>query len=115
MGKGFRNGTQGQCGNVILPVVELASHSSSDGLAFWAATGGDAIIAQWGSSFESRPAGRVLMRVSPSSGQATRFASGFAHPIAVLVDPRDGGLWVADFGPASGAGPGVLYKLWASR
>ncbi|HYN89437.1 MAG TPA: PQQ-dependent sugar dehydrogenase [Ardenticatenaceae bacterium] len=105
----------GNCSGVILPVAELASHSSSNGLAFWPAVGGDAIIAQWGNTYGDRPVGRVLVRVNPATGSVSQLASGFAHPIAVLVDPRDGDLWAVDFGPSSGRGPSVLYKISPPR
>jgi hypothetical protein len=36
----------------------------------------------------------------------TVFASGFAHPLALLVD-RGGGLLVADWGP------GIVYRIHA--
>lgn len=109
----------GACEATIPPVVTLATHSSSDGLAvytdrrFPAAYHGAIFIAQWGSAFPDKPAGRQVVVALPGDGVVQSFAAGFAHPLDVLLDPRDGGLWVADFGEADGRGGGLIYKIRA--
>lgn len=107
----------GACQGAIPPVAELAVHSSSDGLAvytdrrFPAAYHSAIFVAQWGSAFPDKPAGRQVVVVYPGNWTVQPFATGFAHPLDVLLDPRDGGLWVADFGQADGRGGGVIYKI----
>jgi len=107
----------GACEGTLAPVVTLASHSSSDGLTvytdrrFPAAYQGAIFIAQWGSAFADKPAGQQVVVVYPGDWTVQPFATGFAHPLDVLVDPRDGALWVADFGRADGRSGGVLYKV----
>lgn len=98
----------GACQGTIPPVAVLAAHSSSNGIVVYE---DDLVIAQWGSAFPDKPAGREVVRVDPSNGTVTSFASGFDHPLAVLLDPRDGGLWVADFGAGDGSGGAAIYKI----
>ena len=96
----------GSCGGVTRPAAYLEPHSSADGLAFWH---GDLFVAEWGQYLSNR-FGRRVVRVdlapNGSARRVTTFASGFAHPLALLAD-RQGGLLVADWGR------GVVYRIRA--
>jgi glucose/arabinose dehydrogenase len=99
----------GSCAGVTPPVAYLEPHSSADGMAFYtgssfpAAYRGDLFVAEWGEYYSTRH-GRKLVQVAfdrrgrPLRRRATTFATGFAHPLAVAVDPRSGALLVADWG-----------------
>jgi glucose/arabinose dehydrogenase len=93
----------GRCRGVTKPVAYLQPHSAPGGLAFW----NDALyVAEWG-EYLKREHGRKLTRVVLREGRpaaVSTFATGFEHPLAVLVDPR-GGLLVADHGR------GVIYRI----
>jgi glucose/arabinose dehydrogenase len=96
----------GSCGGVTRPAAYLEPHSSADGLAFWR---GDLFVAEWGQYLSKRFGRRVVRVELRPNGTARRvsvFASGFAHPLALLVDQRDG-LLVADWGR------GVVYRIRA--
>jgi glucose/arabinose dehydrogenase len=98
-----RKQLRGRCGGVTRPVAYLQPHSSADGLAFW---NGDLYVAEWG-EYLRRTAGRKVSRVRLRAGapaQVTTFATGFDHPLAVIVGP-DGALLVADHGR------GVIYRI----
>jgi glucose/arabinose dehydrogenase len=96
----------GSCRGATRPAAYLEPHSSADGLAFWR---GDLYVAEWGQYLSHRFGRRVVrIRLRPN-GTASRvsvFASGFAHPLALLVDRR-GALLVADWGR------GVVYRVAA--
>ena len=96
----------GSCRGVTRPAAYLEPHSSADGIAFWR---GDLYVAEWG-QYQSHRFGRRVVRVqlrpNGSARRVTTFASGFAHPLALLVDGRDG-LLVADWGR------GVVYRIQA--
>ena len=96
----------GSCAGVARPAAYLEPHSSADGIAFWR---GDLFVAEWG-QYLSHRFGRRLVRVRLRPDGTTRgvrvFASGFAHPLALLVDKR-GGLLVADWGR------GIVYRIQA--
>jgi glucose/arabinose dehydrogenase len=87
---------------VTAPVAYLEPHSSADGIASWR---GDLFVAEWG-EYLSKVHGRTVVRIR--RGRATRFATGFDHPLALAVDPS-GGLLVADWGR------GVIYEIAATR
>ena len=95
---------RGSCPGVTRPAAYLEPHSSADGLAFWR---GDLYVAEWGQYLSHRFGRRVVrIRLRPN-GTARRvsvFASGFAHPLALLADQR-GGLLVADWGR------GAVYRI----
>ena len=94
---------RGSCKGVTRPVAYLEPHSASGGLAFW---NGALFVAEWGEYVERRH-GRKLTRVLLRAGglaSVSTFATGFSHPLAVVVDPR-GGLLVADHGR------GVVYRI----
>jgi glucose/arabinose dehydrogenase len=105
----------GRCGGVTRPAAYLEPHASADGLVFY--TGGsfprkyrgDAFVAEWG-QYDSKRFGRRIVRIEMNAdGHPSRvesFASGFEHPLALLVDRR-GGLLVADWGR------GVIYRIQA--
>ena len=96
----------GSCGGVTRPAAYLEPHSSADGIAFWR---GDLYVAEWGQYLSHRFGRRVVrvqLRPNGSARRVTPFASGFAHPLALLVDGR-GGLLVADWGR------GVVYRIQA--
>jgi glucose/arabinose dehydrogenase len=98
-----RKQLRGRCGGVTRPVAYLQPHSSADGMTFWK---GDLYVAEWG-EYLRRTAGRKVTRVHLRRGapaQVTTFATGFAHPLAIAVDP-DGALLVADHGR------GVIYRI----
>jgi glucose/arabinose dehydrogenase len=94
----------GRCGGVARPAAYLEPHSSADGIAFWR---GDLFVAEWGQYLSNRFGRRVVrvaLRKNGTASRATTFASGFSHPLALLVDRR-GGLLVADWGR------GVVYRI----
>jgi glucose/arabinose dehydrogenase len=94
----------GSCAGVTRPAAYLEPHSSADGLAFWR---GDLFVAEWGQYLSHRFGRRVVRVQLRPDGTARRvsvFASGFAHPLALLVDRR-GALLVADWGR------GVVYRI----
>jgi glucose/arabinose dehydrogenase len=105
----------GSCRGVAKPAAYLEPHASADGLAFY--TGrtfprgyrGNLFVAEWG-QYLSRQFGRRVVRVElrrdGTARRVTSFASGFAHPLALLVDRR-GGLLAADWGR------GVVYRIQA--
>jgi hypothetical protein len=66
-------------------------------------------VAEWG-QYLSKRFGRLVVRVdlrpNGSARRVTVFASGFPHPLALLVD-RWGGLLIADWGP------GIAYWIVA--
>ena len=105
----------GSCSGVRRPAAYLEPHSSADGIAFYTGHSfpgsyrGDLFVAEWGQYLSNR-FGRRIVRVSlrpdGSARSVTSFASGFAHPLALLVDHR-GGLLVADWGR------GVVYRIQA--
>jgi glucose/arabinose dehydrogenase len=98
-----RKQLRGRCGGVTKPLAYLQPHSSADGMAFW---NGDLYVAEWG-EYLRRTAGRKVSRVRLRPGapaQVTTFATGFDHPLAVIVGP-DGALLVADHGR------GVIYRI----
>jgi glucose/arabinose dehydrogenase len=105
----------GSCRGVAAPAAYLEPHSSADGLAFYTgrsfprAYRGNAFVAGWGEYLSNRFGRRVVRIVLGPNGRARRvssFASGFAHPLALLVD-RQGGLLVTDWGR------GVVYRIQA--
>jgi glucose/arabinose dehydrogenase len=105
----------GRCGGVARPAAYLEPHSSADGLAFYTGSSfpsayrGDLFVAEWGEYLSARFGRRVVRVELARDGRARRvtpFASGFAHPLALLVDRR-GGLLVADWGR------GVVYRIQA--
>jgi len=105
----------GRCRGITPPAAYFEPHASADGLAFY--TGktfprsyrGSLFVAEWG-QYYSRRFGRRVVRVDlKPDGRARRvvaFASGFEHPLALLVDRR-GGLLVADWGS------GIVYRIQA--
>jgi glucose/arabinose dehydrogenase len=88
----------GSCRGVAPPIAYLEPHSSADGIALWR---GDLFVAEWGEYLSSKH-GRVLVRIV--HGRATTFASGFVHPLALVVDSA-GELLVSDWGR------GVIYAI----
>jgi glucose/arabinose dehydrogenase len=105
----------GRCSGVTPPVAYLEPHASADGIAFYtghsfpAAYRGTLFVAEWGQYLSNR-FGRRVVRVQLRKGhpaRVTSFASGFAHPLALLVDQR-GGLLVADWGR------GAVYRIQAA-
>lgn len=105
----------GRCAGITPPAAYFEPHSSADGLAFYTgksfprAYRGSLFVAEWG-QYDSRRFGRRVVRIELGrDGRARRvvsFASGFVHPLALLVDRR-GGLLVADWGR------GVAYRIQA--
>ena len=96
----------GSCRGVAPPVAYLEPHSSADGIAFW---NRDLYVAEWG-EYLAKKHGRKVVRLRfdrrgrPLARVATTFATGFAHPLALLVDRGDG-LLVADWGS------GTIYRI----
>jgi glucose/arabinose dehydrogenase len=94
----------GRCGGVTRPAAYLEPHASADGLAFWR---GDLFVAEWGQYLSNRFGRRVVrieLKRDGTARRVTTFASGFAHPLALLAD-RSGGLLVADWGR------GLVYRI----
>lgn len=105
----------GSCAGVTRPAAYLEPHSSADGIAFYTgrtfprAYRGNLFVAEWGQYLSHRFGRRVVrveLRPNGTARRVTTFASGFAHPLALLVDKR-GGLLLADWGP------GVIYRIQA--
>lgn len=105
----------GSCRGVAAPAAYLEPHSSADGLAFYTGHSfprgyrGNVFVAEWGEYLSNRFGRRVVRVELAPNGRARRvsaFASGFGHPLALLVDPG-GGLLVADWGR------GVVYRIQA--
>jgi len=93
----------GRCAGVTRPVAYLEPHSAPAGMAFWR---GALYVAEWG-EYLKRTHGRKLVRVLLRDGRpaaVSTFATGFAHPIAALVD-SSGALLVADYGR------GAIYRI----
>jgi glucose/arabinose dehydrogenase len=112
-----RKRMMGSCGRVTPPVAYLEAHSSADGLAFYTGSTFPAryrdgvFVALWG-QYASTEHGRrvdfVALRqdgTAPANG-VEPFADGFAHPLALAVDPH-GALLVADWGT------GTIYRIQA--
>jgi len=91
----------GSCRGVAQPVAYLEPHSSANSLAFWR---GELFVAEWG-QYLSKRWGRKLVRVDVGSGRARTFATGFAHPLGLAVEPKAGALLVGDWER------GVVYRL----
>jgi glucose/arabinose dehydrogenase len=93
----------GSCQGVTRPLAFLEPHSAPGGMAFW---NGALYVAEWG-EYLKRTHGRKLTRVvlRPSRPAAvSTFATGFEHPLAVVVD-RQNALLVADHGR------GMIYRI----
>jgi glucose/arabinose dehydrogenase len=105
----------GSCRGVTPPAAYFEPHASADGVLFYSGTSfpraykGDLFAAEWG-QYYSRRFGRRVVRVDLGPGgrarRVTSFASGFEHPLALLVDRR-GGMLVADWGK------GIVYRIQA--
>jgi glucose/arabinose dehydrogenase len=96
----------GACRGVAGPLAYLEPHSSADGMVFWH---GALYVAEWG-QYLSHRFGRRVVRVrlsGPMRSRVTVFASGFDHPLALVV-ARGGALLVADWGR------GVVYRITSS-
>ena len=105
----------GRCRGVTKPAAYLEPHSSADGIAFYTGRSfprgyhGNLFVAEWGEYLHAHFGQRVVrleLRPDGTVRRATVFASGFAHPLALLVDHR-GGLLVADWGR------GTVYRIQA--
>jgi glucose/arabinose dehydrogenase len=106
----------------IPPMASLGLHTASTGIDFYdgahfpAAYGGNLFMTVWGSLVAvPQQYDRELLRGVITEGAAgpavtiEHFASGFRHPIDVVVD-RDGTLLVLDYGDESEGG-GRLYRI----
>jgi glucose/arabinose dehydrogenase len=105
----------GRCSGVTPPAAYLEPHSSADGISFYTghtfpeAYRGNVFVAEWGQYLGNRFGRRVVrirLRANGTARRVSVFASGFAHPLALLVDHR-GGLLVADWGR------GIVYRVQA--
>ena len=105
----------GHCRGVTRPSAYLEPHSSADGIAFYTGRAfprgyrGNLFVAEWGEYLHAhfgRRVVRVELRPNGTARRVSVFASGFAHPLALLVDHR-GGLLVADWGR------GTVYRIQA--
>lgn len=98
-----RKRLEGDCRRVTPPVAYLEPHSAPGGMAFW---NGALYVAEWG-EYLKRAHGRKVTRVVLREGRraaVSTFATGFEHPLAVIVD-RGGALLVADHGR------GAIYRI----
>ena len=98
----------GNCGGVARPIAVFTPHTSADGVVFYdgrefgAGYDENAFVTEWGTN-GGGPAGRRVERVVLSGsgatehGQVSDFATGFSHPLGIVVAP-DGGLLVGDYG-----------------
>ena len=110
-------GKGSNCNGTIFPVAEFQEHSFANGLTFY--TGGNfpaeyrnnVFVALWGGNAPIPTIGKRVERVVLTKvngkwqGKVSVFATGFDHPLAVAVGPRDGALYVADHGS------GVVYRI----
>jgi glucose/arabinose dehydrogenase len=105
----------GSCRGVSKPAAYLEPHSSADGIAFYTGRSfpsgyhGNLFVAEWGEYLTAhfgRRVVRVELRPNGTARRVSVFASGFAHPLALLVDHR-GGLLIADWGR------GTVYRIQA--
>ena len=105
----------GSCRGVARPAAYLEPHSSTDGIAFYTGRSfphgyrGNLFVAEWGEYLHAHFGRRVVgveLRPNGTARRVSVFASGFAHPLALLVDHR-GGLLVADWGR------GIVYRIQA--
>jgi glucose/arabinose dehydrogenase len=100
---------KGSCSGVTRPIAYLETHSSADGMAF---VTGDAFPSKWRSGafvalwgqYSSTARGRRVVFVNLSTGKVSRFATGFAHPLAIAFDAQ-GAMLVADWER------GVIYRI----
>jgi glucose/arabinose dehydrogenase len=107
----------GRCGGVTPPAAYLEPHASADGIVFYTgrsfprAYRGNLFVAEWGEYLHDRFGRRVVRVELRPNGTARRvsvFASGFGHPLALLVD-KCGGLLVADWAaPSTGSRPAAV-------
>lgn len=110
-----------ECDGTQPPVAELEVHASANGLTFY--TGEqfgpeykhDIFIAYYGAGNpDRRPFGHTVARVQLTrvgdtyTGRETIFAAGLARPLDV-IESKDGGLIVADFGQIGGTG--AIYRI----
>jgi len=98
----------GNCGGVARPLAVFTPHTSADGIVFYdgrefgAGFAENAFVTEWGTN-GGGPAGRRVVRVvlsgsgSAEHGQVSDFATGFSHPLGIVV-AADGGLLVGDYG-----------------
>ena len=98
----------GNCGGVARPIAVFTPHTSADGIMFYdgrefgAGYAENVFVTEWGTN-GGGPAGRRVVRVVLSGsgetehGQVSDFATGFSHPLGIVV-ARDGGLLVGDYG-----------------
>jgi glucose/arabinose dehydrogenase len=96
---------QGNCAGVSRPFAYLEPHSAVAGMAFWR---GGLFVAEWG-QYRSEQFGRKVVRVDPRTGRSQTFATGFEHPLALLVHPGSEALLVADWGR------GRIYAVTPAR
>lgn len=109
---GARETRPGGCIETRLPAAPLQPYGSSDGIAIYDASAFPeryhhmAFIAQWGANSGDPAIGRRVVTVALREEHPVEqvFATGFAHPLAVLVD-RNGVLLVADWGR------GIVYAI----
>jgi glucose/arabinose dehydrogenase len=100
---------RGPCAGVTRPVAYLETHSSADGIAFAKGTAfpanyrAGAFVALWG-QYLSHQHGRRVDFVALPSGRVSRFATGFAHPLALAFDAK-GAMLVADWER------GTIYRI----
>jgi len=98
----------GNCGGVVRPIAVFTPHTSADGIVFYDGRefgpgyAENAFVTEWGTN-SGGPAGRRVERVLFSGsgeserGQVSDFATGFSHPLGIVVAP-DGGLLIGDYG-----------------
>jgi glucose/arabinose dehydrogenase len=96
---------QGDCAGVSRPFAYLEPHSAVAGMALWR---GGLYVAEWGQYLSGR-FGRKVVRVDPRTGRSRTFATGFDHPLALVVDPGSDALLVADWGR------GLIYAISPAR
>ncbi|MBI3741719.1 MAG: PQQ-dependent sugar dehydrogenase [Chloroflexi bacterium] len=116
------SGQGSNCSGTIFPIAELQEHSSADGFAFYSGTNfpseyrGNVFVALWGGNFPIPTIGKRVDRIvlnqvgNKWQGTVSEFASGFDHPLAVAINPRDGALLIADHGS------GKIYRIvWVGQ
>jgi glucose/arabinose dehydrogenase len=102
----------GRCSGVTAPAAYLEPHAAAAGLGFYTGKSfapgyrGSLFVAEWGQYYSRRFGRRVVHVELRRGGRVVPFASGFQHPLALLIDRR-GGLLVADWGN------GIVFRIQA--
>jgi glucose/arabinose dehydrogenase len=96
------------------PIADLGLHRSADGIAeyrsgaFGGALQGNLLIAEFSGGDDL-----IAVRLAADGSYAGRFSlyGGLNNPLDVTADPRNGNIWVAEYGAWDGTGTGGVITL----